>query len=102
MTTTPIPSARDYEMGGNDDFVFIDDKNDPYYVRMWGTPARAWLFYWHPDKKWVSLRKLGQMEIWQMAAKALRPEQAKLYHDLAEKHSPTTPASAPSAAQPAE
>ncbi len=84
MTETPIPTKRDYVMGGHDDFVFIDDKSQPYYVRMWGNDP--WLFYWHPDKKWVSLRKLGQVEIWQMAARALPTEQAKLYHDLAAQH----------------
>lgn len=35
--------------------VFIDADNRPYLTGEWnGDP---WLFYWHPDNKWVSLRK---------------------------------------------
>ena len=43
-------------------FVFLDTYNRPYRCAKWGN--QAWLFYWHPDNKWVSLRPVTQMEIW--------------------------------------
>jgi len=43
-------------------FVFLDLRNQPYRCCMWeGSP---WLFFWHPDNRWVSLRKVTQMEVW--------------------------------------
>jgi hypothetical protein len=59
------------------DFVFIDDAKRPYRVMMYcGTP---WLFYWHPDNKWVTLREVTQSEIWDFGQNKLDPEQASLY-----------------------
>ena len=58
-------------------FVFLDDNSKPFHVRMYGdTP---WLFYWHPDGNWVTLRPVTQTEVWQMAEKKLPKEQADLY-----------------------
>jgi len=58
-------------------FVFIDDKDDPYHVRMWNDVA--WLFRWHPDNQWVSLRPITQGEIWEIGDRKLSPEEAELY-----------------------
>lgn len=45
-------------------FVFLDDDSRPYRCCMYcGTP---WLFYWHPDKVWVTLKPVTQTDIWSM------------------------------------
>ncbi len=61
-------------------FVFLDDKDNPYFVVWWGTSP--WLFYWHKAKKWVSLRPVEWADLPAMQARMLSDEQAKLYHDL--------------------
>lgn len=33
-------------------FVFIGQDNKPYYYK------ENWLYWWHPDNNWVSLRKV--------------------------------------------
>ena len=58
-------------------FVFVDDKCKPYYVRM--HCGSAWLFWWHPDKLWVSLRTVDQGEVWEFEKRRLSPEKAALY-----------------------
>lgn len=69
-------------------FVFIDDYSKPFFIRMWsGVP---WLFYWHPDKKWVSLRKVSQTEIWQFHEKVLSEEMAEIYHKANAKQFPSS------------
>lgn len=43
-------------------FVFLDAANRPYRCAMWsGSP---WLFRWHPDNKWVSVRQVTQTDVW--------------------------------------
>ncbi|KKL22216.1 hypothetical protein LCGC14_2437680 [marine sediment metagenome] len=64
-------------------FVFLDEASRPYHVRMW--EGQPWLFYWHPNKEWVSLRTLSQMDVWIFAATRLPDEQAALYFPDAEK-----------------
>ena len=45
------------------DFVFLDDANRPYRVKLWGNSEKdLWIFYWHPDRKWVSLRPIQKTE----------------------------------------
>lgn len=58
-------------------FVFLDMANKPYRIAMWGN--EAWLFYWHPDKKWVSLRPITQSEVWNFQKRELPKEQQLLY-----------------------
>lgn len=58
-------------------FVFLDDGSRPYHVRIWS--ELPWLFWWHPNNKWVSLRTLTQAEVWTFAAQRLPDEQAALY-----------------------
>lgn len=65
------------------DFVFLDDANRPYRVKLYG--GEPWLFYWHPDGKWVTLRQVTQSEIWQWHARRLPDEQAELYNDKSNK-----------------
>jgi hypothetical protein len=49
----------------NLDFVFTDSKGDPYRVRK--MDGEYWICWMHPDKQWVSLRKVtGWPELWHM------------------------------------
>lgn len=58
-------------------FVFLGGQGRPYWCRLWdGAP---WLFYWHPDDHWVSLRPTTQAEIWQFP-RNLKQEWQDLYH----------------------
>jgi len=58
-------------------FVFLDKLNRPYRCCMYhGTP---WLFYWHPDNKWVTLRQINQADIWQMPHNLNQKEQDLYY-----------------------
>lgn len=36
-------------------FVFLDDNGKPFWCRLW--EGEAWMFYWHPDKRWVSIKR---------------------------------------------
>ena len=67
-----------------EDFVFIDDAGRPYRVKLWGNGVneedRLWLFYWHPDKTWVSLRPIEKTEALMLLGRgALPKDQAALY-----------------------
>lgn len=62
-------------------FVFIDENHTPFHVRMWG--ENAWLFRWHPDGMWVSMRTVTQGEVFSMSPNKLSPEEAQKYHDIA-------------------
>lgn len=65
----------DYEKG----FVFLDRASRPYLCRIWcGDP---WLFYWHSDNHWVSLKQVEQTDVW-LYPDNLTKEQQRLYHDL--------------------
>jgi len=62
------------------DFVYIDDANRPYRVKLWGDDEKTlWLFYWHPDKTWVSLRPIRKDEALILLGRALPKDQAALY-----------------------
>ena len=61
------------------DFVFLDDASRPYRITMYG--GEPWLFYWHADGHWVTLRRVTQPEIWELKARRLPDEQAALYHE---------------------
>jgi len=54
--------------------VFLDKLSRPYLVKKWG--GSHWLFYWHPDKRWVSLRKCNPGEVFPIN---LTQEQQDLY-----------------------
>lgn len=44
-------------------FVFLDHTSRPFKVMRYGKDQETWMFYWHPDKKWVTLRPLNEFEI---------------------------------------
>ena len=62
-------------------FIFLDDNQRPFLCRMWG--GKPWLFYWHSENHWVSLREVTQSEIF-MFPHNLTEEHQQLYHDLNE------------------
>lgn len=60
-------------------FVFIDDNNRPFWVAM--RFNRPTLLYWHADKKWVTLREVTTIEIWEMNDQAIPEHLAEKYHE---------------------
>lgn len=59
-------------------WIFLDEANRPYLVRMWGD--NAWLFWWHPEQHWVSLRQVTQSDVWSFP-KNLSEEEQQAYRD---------------------
>lgn len=64
-------------------FVFIGDDSKPYWCRMQG--GVPWVFYWHADNRWVSLKQVNQTYVWLAANTALTEEKAEMYHKLNER-----------------
>lgn len=58
--------------------IFLDEANRPYWVRLW--EGKPWLFYWHPDNKWVSLREVFTAETMGFPDNLSEAEQ-DLYHE---------------------
>lgn len=58
-------------------FVFLDRLRRPYLCKMY--LDEPWLFFWHHEKHWVSLRPVDQTEIWSFP-KNLSQEKQDLYH----------------------
>ena len=45
---------------------------------------QMWVCYWHPDKKWVTLRPVKDAyELVVMKSRAISPDRAKLYDGVA-------------------
>ena len=42
-------------------FIFLDDHNRPF--RCSADNDQPWLYYWHPNNNWVTLRPVTQAEI---------------------------------------
>lgn len=60
------------------DFVFLDSNSEPCRVRLFG--GQYWIFYRHPDRKWVTLRQVSsQSELWHMEQAAIGWECHKAY-----------------------
>jgi hypothetical protein len=59
-------------------FIFLDTSSRPYWCRDWG--GEPWLFYWHCDKKWVSLRKVTPNDLVRFPRNLSEKEQ-KYYRD---------------------
>ncbi|MVM34252.1 hypothetical protein GO755_29750 [Spirosoma sp. HMF4905] len=74
------PQKTDNRFLDEKGFVFLDAEKKPYWIRMWG--GEPWLFYWHADNRWVSLRRTNQNEIWQASQARLSDEKAEVYHTL--------------------
>lgn len=43
--------------------IFLDEMNRPYMTMPWGKDSKLWLFYWHKESHWTSLREVRQDEI---------------------------------------
>ncbi len=63
-------------------FVFLDEQNRPYLYRKWGHEDNLWLFYWHVEGHWTSLRKVEDSE--KFPDNLTQPEQ-NMYHKQHEK-----------------
>ncbi len=59
-------------------FVFIDNKQQPYLVSRW-TDDWPWLFHWHPEGHWTSLRKLTHTEVRTFRHLAIKPNLQEHY-----------------------
>jgi len=57
-------------------FVIID-QNKPFLIN--AMRDETWMFYWHPDKKWVTLKRLRFDEIALLSKRAIPREQAEVY-----------------------
>ncbi len=68
---------------GEDDFVFIDEKFDPYFVHNTarsGEPEVWWLHYWHSHaREWITLRKITELEREAFRLRAIASDHAELY-----------------------
>lgn len=65
-------------------FVFLVD-GLPYYIRIWG--GEPWVFYWHSDKRWVSLKRVNQTDIFLASHNRISDEEAEMYHKTNEQAS---------------
>lgn len=45
-------------MGNDKGHVFLDEASRPYLCKKWGDKDKTWLFYWHVEGHWTSLRKI--------------------------------------------
>lgn len=67
------PSDTEKDCG----FVFLDGRQRPFLCKPWG--GKIWLFYWHAECHWASLREISEAE----AAKLPRNlsfEHQQVYH----------------------
>lgn len=60
-------------------FVFLDGHNRPYLARMYHSVP--WLFYWHVENHWVTLRRLTQADLWTLPHNLIQKQQ-DIYHRL--------------------
>ncbi len=42
--------------------VFLDKAMRPYMVMPWGEEEKPWLFYWHSEGHWTTLREVEKDE----------------------------------------
>lgn len=59
------------------DFAFLDENNKPFYCYDWN--GEKWLFYWHKDNHWVSLRPVNDQDIFPLNLSTLEQQ---TYHSL--------------------
>lgn len=62
--------------------VFLDGASRPYLCMKWGNEDKLWLFYWHPENHWTSLREIRPHE--RFPDNLTQPEQ-DMYHRQHEK-----------------
>lgn len=68
--------------------IFLDNNSRPFQLTTWGEDNQPWLFRWHKDNHWVSLRPLTKKDarkLPEMLFAALPDDQAKHYDDLHQK-----------------
>lgn len=53
-------------------------RDGPYWVRKW--EGEYWMFWWHVDGFWVSLRAMILLEVEIRYHQAIPEEKAQLYH----------------------
>jgi len=58
-------------------FVFRGADERIYLCRMHGD--QPWFFYWHPDGQWVSLKAVGQMDVWAAYKQRLSDKESESY-----------------------
>lgn len=61
------------------DFIFLDEAARPYRVRFYDAEQKWWLHWWHPEKRWVTLRQTSENDVLKMLRNALKFEHARLY-----------------------
>ena len=59
-------------------FVFLDAAGKPLLCRMWHNAP--WVFYWHPENKWVSFGKVTQTDA-RSFPRNLTEGQQQIYRD---------------------
>ena len=69
-------------MENNKGLVFLDLANRPYLCRKWGDENTLWLFYWHIENHWVSLREVERDEKF---PENLTQSEQNMYHSQHEK-----------------
>lgn len=62
-------------------FIFLNTNDRPFKCCMYFN--NPWLFYWHPDNKWVTLRQVTQDEIFKLP-RNLSKEHQEVYNKISE------------------
>lgn len=76
----PMKSESNIELT-KEGFVFIEKvTNQPFLCCLF--KGEPWVFRWHPDNKWVTIKKVEQSEINYFFTMAISKEKAQIYHDL--------------------
>lgn len=61
-------------------FVFLDQQRRPYFVSQPPDESVLWVYYWHDDQHWVSLRPVLNDELLDMRRTRISAAQAEIYH----------------------
>lgn len=73
IENTKSAAGADSSPSSGSPFVFLDERSLPCLA------FRGWLHYWHPDKKWVTLRDMNPGERETLEARKLPDDQAAFY-----------------------
>ena len=78
----PVSGERSAEVDERG-FVFIGDDGRPYWCALHcGEP---WLFWWHPDRHWVTLHPVTKMYVWALP-RTLTDHEEDVYHAAARRN----------------
>jgi len=61
--------------------VFIGDDGRPYWLTI--NEGTKLILYWHPEKRWVILRKAEEADVIKAIERRLPEDRADLYHQKA-------------------